>query len=262
MKYKIYPSSFALPSGVTTAAMYKEGCPRYFAFQHLNPNERSKIDSLYMATGRITEEFILSKLKAEGRQVEAEVPIKVELKGGVTISGRADAIVDGKTIYEIKSTVSRSKLYSVINKGEINKQHLGQLLTYMSLLNINHGVLCTSYLHFDKSLDSLKFETRELEVRVDIEGNLYLDGKMHHETVVEFLRFYKIMADAATLPQLPPMTTNDNACKNCPFDKICKKSPKDKSEFARLVNKHADELTVSSSSYTPKIHSHNVKEKK
>jgi hypothetical protein len=266
---KIYPSNFALPQGSTTKAVFNSGCPRYQAYKH-KLQEEDNFDELHKATGRLVEELVFAKLTKDPNiiKVEREVSLRTELGNGVFVSGRADFIVtnkDGnKVVYEVKSTLSRYSFGEQVKKGIIRPSHLGQLLTYLGILGLTEGVVWLSYVHFNRDINQLDFETREWEVKLDGD-KIYIDGELAEWTGTELMRFYKIMYDAHTKPELPPKTSEvEKACMKCPLYSACENNPKDRKEYADYINNNIKpEQGGTSSTIKPnfkaKIQHHNIK---
>lgn len=256
---KIYPSSFALPQGDTTAAKYPKGCPVYNAFSMLDSTPQD-FPEIYNIIGTLAEERQAAVLKAQNLKFEREVPVQYRLSPQAIISGRIDFITSDKVIYEVKATISQAKRRRVITQGHIDIENLGQLITYMSIVKTTHGVLSVSYLHFDKAIQQLEFETREFKVYMDQKGNIEIDKQPFMYTGTQLLQFYKIMMNAQLNNAMPKKTTDSNACFSCPFQKICEKNPKEKTEFVRLVN--LEGIAPIPRTHNPKILCHNTKEKK
>jgi GxxExxY protein len=85
----------------------------------------------------VYEVILAQELSLRGLQVERQVPVAIEYDGVKFEEGfRADIIVDGLVILEIKSVES------------INNAHKKQLLTYLKLTTIKLGIL----LNFGESL--------------------------------------------------------------------------------------------------------------
>ncbi len=248
---KIYPSSFAPPAGNTLNAQYKESCPRYFAWSKTQPQEKFEIPLLYRAVGLLAE----LRQKLALNDAEYEVPVKREISPGVIVSGRVD-ILTPDCVYEIKATTSRSKFDSHIRKGIVLPTHLGQLVTYLALLGRSYGEIHWSYLHFNKARTAIEFETVKFAVRLEGD-NVYVNDNLHPQGAVNMLSFYRILADAVQSGELPPRTSNENACKSCPFAKICDKGPKDLTEFFREVS--TVQTTRAEGTREPELHCHDIR---
>jgi hypothetical protein len=221
---------------------------------------------LYKTTGFLVEELIIAQIEKnpDMKLISREEPAKHEVVSGVMISGRIDAIVeqDGKeVIWEIKSTSSRSALTKVINQGEVKVSQLGQLITYMTIKSIPRGVLSVTYVHFDRDITKVDFETRNFKVTTSLDGTIYIDGIRYKHSVVDLLTFYKVIADALTQPELPPKIANEKACLRCPFQKVCEKSPKVRDDFDRIGKELDDEINKQATpmSAEPKLNCHNIR---
>jgi len=263
---KIYPSSYTLPQGSTTKAVFNSGCPRYQAYKH-ELDEDIEFDELYKATGRLVEELVFANLSKDPNiiKVERELPLRTELGKGVFVSGRCDFIatdIEGKkVVYEVKSTLSRYSYSEQVRKGIIRSSHLGQLLTYLGILGLTEGVVWLSYVHFNKDINQLDFETREWKVKLDGD-KIYIDGELAEWTGTQMMRFYKIMYDAHTKPELPPKTSEvEKACIKCPLYKACENNPKDREEYADYINNNIkpEPGGTLKTNFKAKIQNHNVK---
>lgn len=262
--YKIYPSSFAAVKGSTTDG-FSNNCPRFLAYKHLI-RDRPEIPKLYMTTGHLVEEYIVAQLEADPEAiiVEREAVAKLEVQPGVTVSGRIDLIVKEKGedwIWEIKSTSTRAALTKVINQGVVKVAQLGQLITYMVIKQIPRGVLSVSYVHFDKAVSRLEFETRNFRVTTTPGGTIYIDGIAHKDSVVDLLKFYKVIADAYVKPELPPKIANDKACLSCPFLKVCENNPKVREDFDRLGKELDETINQRVTPKVVKLQCHNIRGK-
>ena len=247
---KIYPSSFALAVGATTNAAYTSGCPRYQV-----AGIREDFPPLYSAIGAIGEEYHIARL---GTIEEREISIRKEVAPNVYVSGRYDGICS-EFVYEFKTTLSRNLYTSIINKGEFLLTHLGQLVTYMVMLERSRGKLCVAYAHFNKAVTQLEFKPRDFIVELR-DNDIYVDDVKTEYTVSQLMKFYSIVAQAHLSEALPPATMNDKACNGCSLINICGLgSARTKAEFLNQIT----ELTlVKHEQYQPKIQVHDTKKKK
>ena len=253
---KIYPSSFATPVGHTTDSKYNKGCIRYQVFKDDLTIEKTNIHPMYQAIGTLGEAFIIAKL--EGEKVvftDIEKPFKYQLDDDFYISGRFDAACSDY-IYEFKTSISKVFYSTIIRKGVINPDHLGQLITYLCVEERTKGKLICAYAHFDKKLTSLKFETREFDVEI-CDGDIFVDNEPYGASVTDLMKFYANVVQAHKDPAFPPATINDNACNYCPLADLCAFGPKVKAEFSREVAKIEG---VEEIKREPKIQIHNCKE--
>ncbi len=72
---------------------------------------------------------LIHEIKSQGLDVEAEVPIKVYFKGVIVGEFRADLIVEGQVIIELKAIES------------LNVFHEVQLVNYLTATGIDNGLL-------------------------------------------------------------------------------------------------------------------------
>lgn len=72
---------------------------------------------------------LLIELKESGLKAEPEVPIFVKYKNNIVGEFKADIIVEGSVIVELKSVQS------------LNTAHATQLVNYLTATGINHGLL-------------------------------------------------------------------------------------------------------------------------
>jgi CRISPR/Cas system-associated exonuclease Cas4 (RecB family) len=262
--FKIYPSSIAPVSGVTTNG-YKEGCPRFFFAANTTTLERVDIPYLYKTIGDMEETRITSRLEKlyPDLTLEREVPVKFIVPPNLQVSGRVDIIAkneDGTIafIHEIKATVSRSMYSRVIKAHQIDEKHLGQLITYMTLLDVENASLSVGYYHFNRELTRLDIEEVQFKVELSKEtGSIFIDSNPYFKSAHDILKYYRIMADAVNNASLPPMTINKKACESCPFNNVCEKNPKSKEEFHRYLKEQG--VSESKAPFTPKINIHNTR---
>lgn len=72
---------------------------------------------------------LVYELKSRGLNAEIEVPLQVLYKGCVVGEFRADIVVEGRVIIELKSV------------KEINPAHEAQLVNYLTATGIDYGIL-------------------------------------------------------------------------------------------------------------------------
>ncbi|WP_020146543.1 GxxExxY protein [Thioalkalivibrio sp. ALJ15] len=78
----------------------------------------------------VYESILTYELRARGCQVDVQVPISIDYEGlNIRDAFRADLIVDGKVIVELKSV------------EQVQPVHKKQLLTYLKLSNSRLGLL-------------------------------------------------------------------------------------------------------------------------
>lgn len=77
----------------------------------------------------VYEKALLIELKVCGINAEFQVPLKVKYKGAVIGDFKADIVVDGKVIIEIKAV------------SKITKEHEAQLINYLRATGIRIGLL-------------------------------------------------------------------------------------------------------------------------
>jgi hypothetical protein len=176
-----------------------------------------------------------------------------------------DFLVLNELIYEVKTTLSKFCFTKWINKGIPEDSHIGQLVTYLVIHGYTEGRLITQYAHFPKSdllgpyhLSELQLEQREFVVKV-IGNHVYIDSKPYSMSVFQILRYYGLTKFYRKV--LPPRTINADACKRCPFQKICDSDPKDISQFVDIAN-HELAGTAVSDQKVPSINCHNVRKRR
>lgn len=233
---KMYPSSFSMPIGQTVKAPFHNGCLRFRVFQDLIPRQDIPVGS--QGIGELGELAVMYRFPKDAN-IEREVPVKHQLEDGFLISGRIDFLEtteNGKKIvHEVKSTGSRYQYTNGINKGKISETHLGQLITYMSILQTDLGFLHLNYFHFNRKVTSVDMETRIFKVELR-ETKIFIDGKEYDKTAIDILRYWAMLQNAIASEDLPPKPVSEFACDKCPFSKVCEKNIKDKTEFTREVN--------------------------
>ncbi len=220
--FTINPSSFELITHGTTDAQYPTGCLRYQSVKHLIKAAwpREDLHPVYRTIGTIAEEYVAAELQAEfvDREVEIIEPVGDE----VFISGRVDFKLP-EEIHEVKATVSSSKR-TMWRKGKVAPGHLGQLLSYMWLLELPVGKLRMFYVHFLRKQARLRLEPYTYATTLTEE----------HEANVK--AYYRAVKAAMVEPALPPRPHTLNPCMTCPFRAVCNMDPQDKDTFVRHVN--------------------------
>ena len=86
----------------------------------------------YFGEGYLEEVYknsLLVELRNMGLQVESEVPIPVDYHGVRVGDYRADVIVEGRLILELKAVIS------------LHKRHEAQLVNYLAATKIDDGLL-------------------------------------------------------------------------------------------------------------------------
>lgn len=223
MIYGISPSSYEPIIGETTNAVYPEGCMRYQSVRHLIKDAwpRTELHPIYSAIGTIAEEFVRSEFDPF-EPVEREVSLVQDLGDNVHIRGRADYMLPDKII-EVKASVSASKR-AMWRRGEMSSTHLGQIKTYMVMSGREFGVLRAFYMHFTREGIALSLEPFVHQVRLT------------EQDVEELSEYYLTVKHAIVGADLPPKPMTNEACMKCPFNNICKKELKFKSDFVDEVN--------------------------
>lgn len=233
---KIYPSRVAPVIGCTTNS-YKESCFRFIEMSRTIPVPDVEIDSLYKVIGRIAEERVNLQLIAEHgvKAVERETALTYSVTPDWLISGRVDFIVGGVEVWEVKATVSKTKYKTIFQGGQVDPKNLGQLITYMAILEFPTSVLSYNYLHFDTDYN-LCIPQRNFRIAIDGDV-IYIDGVRYDKhSVSDFLRFYHLVVQGAEDPGLPPQSLNGYACKSCPFNMVCSTNPTSRKEFHSQAN--------------------------
>ena len=228
---KIHPSQYSPMHGATTNPLYKEGCLRYISVKHLL-TERTDIHPIYKAIGTLAEERYYSTMDPH-EFVTREMHLTYDLGGGVTLTGRADFVTPTKVI-ETKASISPTKR-AMWRKGQPDPSQLGQLVTYMLVLDRAEGELNCSYVHFGKDGTTLGFETTSFAVQADASGRLTLNGAEIDLTAFDVMAFYKAAQDALVGAELPPMPMTQKPCQTCTFREVCSSYPQGREEFHRQV---------------------------
>ena len=249
---KLYPSSIYPVTGVTTAG-YKESCPRFFAMKSQVEVPKNDIPDLYMAMGRVIEAKTQAQLEALGPRykIMREVPVKHSPKPGWEISGRVDFLVEDlidpelTEIWEVKSSLSKKKKASIIGKGQVDVAHIGQLLTYMMIMQVKIGKYSFNFVQYDHKDDALKFINRTFKVELQ-NTDVYIDGeKWEQYNLTNYLQFYKLMINSVEQPDLPAKSTSYWACKSCPFSNVCNRNPITKAAFVSLYELFGESIVSS-----------------
>lgn len=189
---KLYPSSATFNSGVQPDAKYNNSCFR-FQVVDAHTTTRANIPEVYQTIGALDEIRFGRVLEQRGYSVEREVPLKVELSNGLWFSGRKDfdCVKDGeRLIVEKKSSISK-KVQTMINKREVNHQQLAQLVSYLVLDNVKHGLLVVTFYKFAPDLSALEVGA-EAEYKIEIDGrSILVDNEVYKYTVDDLSRYYK-----------------------------------------------------------------------
>jgi CRISPR/Cas system-associated exonuclease Cas4 (RecB family) len=189
---------------------------QYYAFYY--PKAQSPAKLIVFALGDATHELVAMALAKSGDvKVDAvELPAKLEVQGGVVLSGRIDVLVaelaGEKVIMEIKSASS------IPNRPYIS--HIIQIQTYLHTTGLTHGVIT----YVDKKSGDVK------------SFDVLKDDSWLHTVKVRALELH-----TAVKSKLPPYKEAFSKnklyeCKGCDFAGICLS----KSELD-LVMKDSDE---------------------
>ena len=128
MNYKLYPSSSAFMKGASADTLYESACPRYILVEKTTADlPRKRLPDVYKTVGALDELRFFEVLKKRYKEVQREVPFKIEIAPNISLSGRIDFIADG-VVYEKKSSINTSKVRD-LKAGKVNPNQLAQLVT-------------------------------------------------------------------------------------------------------------------------------------
>ncbi len=248
---KIYPSSAAKVLGNTVTG-YKESCLRY----HILPNPpRAEIDQIYKDIGALGE----TAFEQQYPQVTREVAIKHQLTPDILISGRADGIdYATETVYEVKTTLSKTKYQEVSQRRHLPYNYLAQICTYMVILNYFKGEVHVYYAHYNKAQTKIELELALFKLQIH-EDKITINGNLSEISLKDILRYYALAQYAHISKELPPKVISQFACDSCPARNICAQNPKDRDEFFRKVKDEGYAEISSDLMPKPKINSHDIK---
>lgn len=158
-----------------------------------------------MKNGIKSHERIQEAMLKSGAAKEVEIEVRLD---DPPIFGFADALMDHADIEyvgEIKTTSHKNFEYRV-NTNKIASYHLGQMLIYMYILGINHGVV----IYESKDTNELHAITFEMtdEYRTEIEG------------VLEWCREVWALSEAGTMPKRS-FRVGSKVCQSCPVEERC-----------------------------------------
>lgn len=213
---KINPSSAAWVVGPSVFSDYKQGCMRHLIFKNHIPREDT-IPIELQQLGAIGEDIYFETLtRDQEHPFHKELAFRDQFEG-VMRSGRCDYITyhDGfRVIHELKTSQSKNTLYKIIRKGELNINHMAQLVFYLIYFEETRGKLVVRY--------HPKAETRIFKVTVEDGGEVFVDGKKFQFTIENQIQ-HQLMA-ANVIKELPKVDKPmGNACSWCNYKDVCEK---------------------------------------
>lgn len=227
---RLYPSSAAFMVGPMVASSKNGSCHRFLWTENQIGNYDKKIADEYQALGAL-DEFRYSQL-LDSRKVpyKREVQVTKDYNGS-TISGRIDFILhpdtDAPIYVEKKSTTSKSVLKDVIKANKPDPNHLAQIVTYMMLTNVYHGLIVVSYYELDGALMGYHV-TDEAEFRIECKGvDIYVNDVLHERSTKDLARWYQFASDALKDKERIPVVNHQvtdkfkSICRFCPLKEKC-----------------------------------------
>jgi len=229
MRMKINPSSAAWVINGSVYTDYAQGCLRHLVFKNKMPVP-STITPELQEMGAKGEDLYFEVLMNEQEwPFHKELPFRDEFEG-VMRSGRCDYITyhNGfRVVHEIKSTQSKNTLYKVIRKGELNINHLAQLVFYLIYFNETRGKLVVQYMP--------RFERRVFKVEVNNEGEIVVDGKKYGYKVEDQISHQLKSAEVIkTLPKIEKPI--GKCCYFCAYKDVCEEYESSDDTIGEFVN--------------------------
>jgi hypothetical protein len=220
---KFYPSSSSFAFGSQIITDWSSGCARY---QYLEANgHKIPFPPKNTADGATYEAFKEAEYKAAGKPYTLEIPFKAESPEGFTLSGRADAIVDGRLI-ELKSCNSSSSKTKHLSKGQFTVGNLAQIVTYMISLKHNEATLTYGEIKTDRKTKEVAIG-REVShnVVLTVGGTIVVGDQDTRYTVQSLYNHRRIVWDALQNNILADRPFNldrfNGPCARCPWNEIC-----------------------------------------
>ena len=228
-----YPSSSAFMIGDLVVTKYNSGCLRSILIK-ANGIREGEIAPIYQQVGALAENLHASELDAAGKSYEREVVIRVPLSTAVTYSGRADFVLDGEIVDEVKGHISKNTRRDVIRKGEYNVSYLAQLVSYMVKLRCPRGRLVCGYFEEDADGSLIKQEERVFRVEIDDEAGIDVDGEPSGYCVADLLAHQRAAVRVLETGEIAARPDKWNQkyggpCTQCPFKSACDKHDKEPS---------------------------------
>lgn len=212
---KLYPSSLEFSFNGVNMATYSSSCWRYF----LNTRGvRKELDPAYQEIGAIHERLHGEDLRKRGEEFRDEVPFRLQISDNTVVSGRCDFLLDGR-IDETKATFNKQKF-----NAAPGRDHLSQLVLYLSHFQIAHGRLVYGY--FEKGVDGefIRVDTKTIEVRLLDDGTVLVNDRNSMWSVDDLVKSMVELERHSlnnTIPPKPFSFDFKTACDFCPAKNAC-----------------------------------------
>lgn len=226
-----YPSSSAFMVGDVVVTKYDSGCLRSILIKSKGIREK-EIAPIYQKVGALAENLRAAELDASGREYEREVVLRTPLSPAVMFSGRADFVVNGEIVDEVKGHISKNTRRDVIRKGEYNLSYLAQLVSYMVRLRLDKGRLICGYFEEDVDGSLIKQEERTFKVEIGDDGGISVDSEPSGYCVADLLAHQQAAVKVLETDEVGPRPDKWNQkyggpCTLCPFQSACDKYDRD-----------------------------------
>jgi CRISPR/Cas system-associated exonuclease Cas4 (RecB family) len=226
---KINPSSAAWANNGVVVTDYSQGCLRHLIFKNYFPKPSTITPELQEMGAKGEDMYFDTLMNEQEYPFHKELAFRDEFEG-VQRSGRCDYISyhDGfRVIHEIKSSQSKNTLYKVINKGEVNINHLAQLVFYLVYFNEIRGKLVVQYMP--------KFNRRIFKVTINEYGEVLVDGWYSGYSVENQIEHQ--LLSAKVIRELPKVIKPiGKACTYCDYKDICEEYEQADTTLGEFLN--------------------------
>lgn len=250
--FKIYPSSAAFMTGPVVSTTKNSSCFRYIWAQEycgLTKKEIPRdIPPEHQALGTMDEYRYFAKLEKQGQKFTREVSHKIPFKN-CEISFRMDGDMEDGTILEKKSSTSDFVLKGTIEGGEPDANYVAQLVSYLTLLKRNKGLLVISYYEMDADFQGyLMLEERQFVVECLDDGVITIDSKPYPKTTKDLARWYAGVQQSLSNPSAVPPEPAQQAmkfkspCNTCPLKAACEEYKNTTMDVAQFLLRSKEEF--------------------
>lgn len=217
VRYKIHPSSSGFVTDNGLEISYNSACPRYIvASQGV---EKKPIDPIYQQLGALHEDQYAEELGSA--ILHKELVIKEMLTPITQYSGRVDFVTKDGIIHELKASLSKNFLYSVIRKKIVKLSHLAQTVSYMIRLQQERAVIVAGFYreNFTKAAE------HRFVIEIEDSGDILADQDPTGYSVKNQLDHLNLVVSALESRAVTERPSNsggwDSPCRYCPMRSVC-----------------------------------------
>lgn len=241
-KFRIYPSSTGVVENCMVKTSKSSVCHRSKWFEHRDM-PRSDIPNLYQLIGDFWENMVGTRIRrnlfTDIKSGKVKINREKSMSGvfeGVTISGRADYLVEGDNgvvVHECKALASSTRRKKCVYDRVADREHIIQTVLTMLLAKSNIGVIHYAFVCYNnEGTDFMvpKDQHCEISVYLSDSGDIQVDGNPWEYNLGHIFE-YCLKADrevpSDSLPDRPyidPGSPYSSPCNRCVFSDICDKT--------------------------------------